>query len=57
MSEINWQRILTIPRTPFTHITVKDAEGNLYNATTDRGGQIHVATTAPIVEWIPNNEI
>lgn len=57
MSGIDWQRPSTIPRTPFTKITVKDFEGFLWNLITDRHGNLntsHIGTT--VVGWIPNEE-
>lgn len=55
-STINWQPVKTRPRTPGAHITVKDAEGDLFNVTVDRQGQIPFADHE-LKAWVKNDQI
>lgn len=58
-SNINWKNIATIPRTPFTKITVKDSDGDLYNVATDRHGIVNIPLTdgRSLTGWIPNDQL
>lgn len=55
-STINWQPVKTRPRTPGAHITVKDTEGELFNVTVDRAGQIPFADH-DLKGWLINSQL